>query len=340
MPAADRAGDSEWWCLTVDVLQSVTLPGGATLDRDEFLGWIWARFGDAGLGGITEGEVDAAEAAALGLVPSPRVIDAAAAPRDRDWLIDRGVARVTLWFQSAAAAREAAAVLESAAGCSVGIVVRGAVHAPDEWRAGFSPIEVPEFGTVRPAWEPGEAGTVAGRTAIYIEPGAGFGTGSHETTRLCLAALAACADRGGCLGRVLDVGSGSGILAIAAAVRGGARADAVEIDPAVHEAIRANAARNAVASRVSVAAAIPTAAGLHDLVMANIVAEVLLDLADDLCGAVRRDPAGSITGCAILSGLLAADVPRVRAAYAARLGVTPAETSLGDWHCLRFAAGG
>ncbi|MFM7411739.1 MAG: hypothetical protein ACKO6E_00770, partial [Planctomycetota bacterium] len=114
MPAADRAGDSEWWCLTVDVLQSVTLPDGTTLDRDEFLGWIWARLGDAGLGGIAEGEVDAAEAAALGLVPSPRVIDAAAVPHDRDWLLGRDVARLTCWFQSEAAAREAAAVLESA----------------------------------------------------------------------------------------------------------------------------------------------------------------------------------------------------------------------------------
>lgn len=104
----------------------------------------------------------------------------------------------------------------------------------------------------------------------------------------------------------------------------------------MHEAIRANAARNGVAAGVTVVAEIPPSGGPYDLVVANIVAEVLLQFADGVCGAVRRDAAGAIVGCVILSGLLADDVPRVAAAYAARLGARPLETRLGDWHCLRF----
>jgi len=339
MPASDPAGETDFWGLAVDVGPCVTPPDGPTLDRDAFLGWLWARFGNAGLGGISEGEVDAAEAAVRGLVASPRVIDAAAAPLDRDWLSGRDVAQMTCWFESEAAARDAAGVLAAAVGCMVGDV-RRAPPAADDWRASFVPLDVSGFGTVRPAWDAGAAGTVAGRTTVFIEPGPGFGTGSHETTRLCLAAVAAWADADGRLARVLDVGSGSGILAIAAAVRGGGRADAVEIDPSVHEAIRANAARNGVAARLTVATEIPPMGGPYDLVVANIVAEVLLQLADGVCGAVRRDEAGAIAGCVILSGLLADDVPRVAAAYAARLGAVPLETRLGDWYCLRFAAGG
>ena len=76
---------------------------------------------------------------------------------------------------------------------------------------------------------------------MFIEPGAGFGTGLHETTQLCLAAIAAWAAGGGQLEEVLDFGSGSGILGIAAAVCGASCVTAVEIDTRVHHAILANA---------------------------------------------------------------------------------------------------
>ncbi|MEI6130430.1 MAG: ATP-binding cassette domain-containing protein, partial [Planctomycetota bacterium] len=81
-------------------------------------------------------------------------------------------------------------------------------------------------------------------TTIFIDPGAGFGTGLHETTQLCLRALAAWISEGGRIERVLDFGSGSGILGIAAAVRGAAVVHSIEIDSLVHDAIRANADRN------------------------------------------------------------------------------------------------
>jgi ribosomal protein L11 methyltransferase len=313
----------------------VALPDGTLLDRDGLVEWLWGRFGDDGLAGIAEGTVDADEALARGLVESSRVIDAAAAPADRDWVREAGTGTIACWFDDEPAARAAAAAIAELRGCSVaGIRGESAADAGD-WRAGFGPIDVPGFGTVRPAWDDGQA-TVGGEgTTIYIEPGTGFGTGLHETTQACLAAIAAWA-AGGRMDRVLDFGSGSGILAIAAAVFGARAVDAVEIDPHALDAIRANAARNGVSGRVAVHAALPEMAGACDLVVANIVADVLLREADRLCGALRRDAAGRPDGAVILSGLLAADVPAVTAAYRERLGVMPLETSRGDWRCLRF----
>ena len=178
---------------------------------------------------------------------------------------------------------------------------------------------------------PGPAGTT-----MFIEPGVGFGTGLHETTRLCLAALAAWRDDGRPCARVLDFGSGSGILAIAAAVLGAQHVDAIEIDAAVHEAIRANAARNGIADRVRVAAELPAAGTGYDLVLANIVAGVLIEHAAVLGAAVRRRPAGELAGGLVLSGLRDHEVAPVIDRYRAVLDVAPLHATLGDWHCLRF----
>jgi len=331
----DPATEPAAWVVSLEVGRLVELGGRVAIGRDDFLGRLWARFEDAGLIGISEGEIDCIEAASLGLVASPRVVDAAAAPPGRDWVGERDVTRVECWFDSESAARTAATAIASAGECVV-TTVREAEPPSTDWRAGFAPLDVPGFGTIRPAWDEGRAGERDGRTTIFIDPGIGFGTGHHETTRLCLAALAAWADAGGLMKRVLDFGSGSGILAIAAAVRGAGTVDAVEIDSAVHHAILANAVRNGVDRSLTVTTHVPDAAGYHELVIANIVAEVLEQHADSLCAAVRRDAAGKLSGCVILSGLRFDDVRRVAAVYEDRLGTTPVETRLGDWHCLQF----
>jgi len=331
------------WILDLAVEAIVTLPSAETLDREAFFGWLWDRCGEEGLMGVFEGAIDAAEAAALGLVESPRVIDAAAAPPDRDWVGSVAAPRVACWFADETAAREAAARLANVRGCEVrGLRCEPQHHTDVAWRASFAAIDVPGFGTIRPAWGEGVASGNPGDATIFIEPGAGFGTGQHETTRLCLEALAAWRRAGGGLARVLDFGSGSGILGIAAAVCGAAETDSIEIDPLVHEAIRANARRNSVGERVRVADALPATHASYDLVFANIVAAVLLEHAEAVCGRVRRGPNGGLAGCLVLSGLLGDDVPAVADRYERLLGVGPLEASLGDWHCLRFAppAGG
>ncbi len=316
---------NQHWIVEVEIEPLVMPPSGERLDRESFHAWLWEHA--AGLVGIDEGSVSAEEAAARGLVADPVVIDAAAAPPDRDWVA--GLAAAACWFIDEPTAREAARQMAGVAGCRVARVRQEEARGSDEgWREAFGPIDVPGFGVVRPAWDEGMSAAGPDGATIFIEPGAGFGTGLHETTQLCLAALAAWRRGGGGLDHVLDFGCGSGILGIAAAVCGAKHVAAVEIDEHVHAAIRANAARNGVAGQVSVAAALPVDGEACDLVFANIVAPVLLEHAAVLCGRVGRG------GGLVLSGLRAADVPAVAERYAEILGAAPETTSRGDWRCL------
>lgn len=321
------------WVLELAVADDVTVPDGCGTGREALIEWLWGTLGDDGLAGICEGAVEAEAAAAAGLVDSPRVLDAAEAPADRDWVAGMPNATLACWFTDEPAARRAAAVAV-AAGCGlVGLRRERAAADSTAWREAFAPIAVPGFGAVHPAWDEGVARRAAGACTIFIDPGAGFGTGLHETTQLCLAAIAAAAGPETRLGRVLDFGAGSGILAIAAAVLGATHVDAVEIDPRVHAAIRGNTVRNGVADRVAVAADLPADAPPYDLVVANIVADVLVAEAPRLAAAVRGDSPGGL----VLSGLLDEDVDRVAAAFACLRAGPPAVTRRGDWRCLVFA---
>lgn len=313
-------------------------PAGPT--PDELTEWLWAVLGDRGLVGIAEGEVSVGEAAEAGLIGSTLVIDAAMAPRERDWVADLAGGPLRCWFDSEGAARDAAESVRAKAGCEVRSV-RWLRREPDDgWRAGFSGIAVPGFGRVLPAWEEGRATAAAGDATIFIEPGIGFGTALHPTTQLCLAAVREWAAVHGQGGRVLDFGSGSGVLGIAAAVVAAERVDAVEIDDAVHAAIRQNATRNDVAGRIAVFRQPPAAGDGYDLVVANIVAEVLLAHAAALCGGLRRDADGRRTGWLVLSGLQTEDLPAVSAGFAALLATQPRQSGRDGWHCLSWPGGG
>ncbi|MFM8952245.1 MAG: 50S ribosomal protein L11 methyltransferase [Planctomycetaceae bacterium] len=324
------------WVVDLAIERAVGLPSGDVVGRAAWCEWLWERWGDEGLLGIDEGGIDVVEAAALGLTATSRVVDAAAAPADRDWVAARESGGVSCWFADEPLARAAAREWAQLVGCRV-IAVHPDTCDPEAWRAGFARIDVPGFGTILPAWEDGDACASSRETTLFIEPGAGFGTGLHETTQLCLAALADWRRAGGSLERVLDVGAGSGILGIAAAVLGAGHVDAVEIDPLVHDAIRGNARRNGVAERMAVSAALPAGAGLaYPIVFANIVAEVLLAEAAAVCSRLQRGATADPAGCLILSGLLDADVAAVTECYQRHLGVEPIRSSCGDWHCLRF----
>lgn len=330
--AGPNAGPAPW-VVEASVAGRVVLPGGCAVDRDAFHAWLWDEA--EGLLGVDEGTVTAVDAASQGIVAAGPVIDAAAAPIDRDWVAALPVATVSWWFSTEATARAAAVLVAGVGGCTIRTIrpAESIDHEADA-RAGFGPVPVEGFGIVRPAWEAGRAGGAVPATTIFIEPGIGFGTGLHETTQLCLAAIADWHRCGGRLDRVLDFGSGSGILGIAAAVLGAARVDAVEIDERVHATIGGNARRNGVVERLGVTTAIGVAGSSYDLIVANIVAPVLLEHAADLCGRLRTG-----RGCVVLSGLLAADVPEVADRYAARLETRPAVGRRGDWHCLSFVVG-
>jgi ribosomal protein L11 methyltransferase len=328
------------WVVDVSVASTVSLQPAEPLPRADFFDALWAILDDTGLCGVHEGTLDSVEAFAAGITDRAIVIDAAAGDPDRDWVAALDVAAAALWFTDASGARAAADRLAGIDGCTV-IGIRR--EEPRDWegefRAGHEAIEVAGFGTIIAPWEAEPATTGSdgprsgGATRLVIDGGIGFGTGMHATTRLCLAEVAlACPIDGAPLLHVLDLGSGSGILGIAAAVRGARAVDSVEVDARVHGAIRHNARLNNVADRLRVAVTLADLGGptRYDLVLANIVAPVLLAHAGALCS--RVGPGGAL----VLSGLLAADVAEVSACYRRLLDVAPTETILDGWHCLRF----
>jgi ribosomal protein L11 methyltransferase len=216
-----------------------------------------------------------------------------------------GRALVVAWFAQRADA-------EAAAGLRGGALA----EVPDEdwgegWKKDFRALDVGRV-RVRPSWidEPPPPGHVE----VVLDPGMAFGTGTHPTTSLCLAALSELlAARPG--GSVLDVGTGSGLLAIAARKLGAGRVAANDNDPVAVAVARENAARNGAAVEVT-DAPVGAIAGRFDLVVANILANVLVALAPALAEKVA--PGGVL----LLSGLLHAQEEEVRGAYVAA-GLSP-----------------
>jgi ribosomal protein L11 methyltransferase len=172
-----------------------------------------------------------------------------------------------------------------------------------EWLKDFRPMR---FG--RRLWIcPGgmQAGA-ADAVVLELDPGLAFGTGTHPTTALCLEWLDGL-DLAGA--RVLDYGCGSGVLALAALKLGAAHAHAVDIDPQALLATRENAARNGLAASVTVLPAAAPLPGRFDVIVANILAGPLAELAPLFAHQAR------VGGCIVLAGLLDEQAGTVTAAY-------------------------
>jgi ribosomal protein L11 methyltransferase len=188
-----------------------------------------------------------------------------------------------------------------------------------KWKEGFEAITIGKRLVVAPSWKlPDETD---GRAVIQIDPGMAFGTGTHETTRLCLVAL----EKYFAGGTLLDVGTGTGILAIAAAkLDARARIEACDTDAEAVEIARENATLNGVAAQVNFrAGTIEETGASFDCVCANLTADVILPLLPALIGAT--------CGRLILSGILDTQADAVRARLA-ELGVSETETaSDGEW---------
>lgn len=171
----------------------------------------------------------------------------------------------------------------------------------DAWRAWARPVRVGEV-LVQPAWL-SLAEDHGAPVVITIDPGRAFGSGGHASTALALEALWGEPLDGA---HVLDVGTGSGVLAIAAVRRGAAQVVGTDIDPAALAACAANAEANGVAARVLAVDEPPSSfATAFDAVLANLPGDVLRELARDLAAVVVEG------GCLVLSGMIDAQLDGV-----------------------------
>lgn len=205
------------------------------------------------------------------------------------------------------------------------------VHEEDwatAWKAYFPVLRIGRHLVIRPTWRRHLARE--GGVVIAMDPGMAFGTGLHPTTRLCLAALEPLADRGVLDGaRVLDVGCGSGILAIAAVRLGAASAFGVDTDPIAIESTAANARRNHLGRRVRArSGSLPSGEAPFDVVLANLIAGVLVPLAAGLHDELR--PGGTL----LASGIFIDRVGEVTDALEAVGLAISARTDEGDWVAL------
>jgi ribosomal protein L11 methyltransferase len=192
------------------------------------------------------------------------------------------------------------------------------------FREGFRSFAVGGFHIV-PAWEPAPGPQTTGHT-LRVLPARAFGTGTHESTRLCLLALESLAARRS-LGRVLDVGGGTGILALAAAVLGAGPVTAVDIDPDAVESAREHARLNAAGLHVVRGdGGAPFARGRFDLVLANLTAPLLLEKRDEIAGLCAP------SAIVVLAGFLREDAGCIAEAYS---GLGAADVSVdGEWAAL------
>ena len=191
------------------------------------------------------------------------------------------------------------------------------------WRKYYHPMEIGRHLAVVPSWQEYETD----RVKLILDPGLAFGTGGHETTSLCLEALDQLV-RGG--ERVLDIGTGSGILAIAALKLGAARAEGVDIDPVAVRTAGENAALNGVADRLTVLVGdlSDKASGQYQIITANIVANAIMALAPAVPGLMAEG------GVFIASGIIDTRKEEVIAALqAAGLKVQEVKEKRG-WECI------
>ena len=202
----------------------------------------------------------------------------------------------------------------------------------NNWREYYKPIEVGEKLVVVPEWEDAPQN---GRIPLRLDPWLIFGTGSHPTTRMCLAALEGCAGRGR---RVLDLGCGSGILGIGALLLGCGTCVGCDIDPKAPDVAAANAALNGIGKdRFSVYAGdILSDASLrrllgggYDLVLANIVSDVIIPLSA-LVGAFLAPD-----GVFIASGVIDGREDEVAAAIRANGFLIAEQFHEEEWHCFK-----
>jgi len=207
------------------------------------------------------------------------------------------------------------------------------IVAAEDWAEAWKEhFHVERYGrriVVVPSWRQHEP--LPGDAVLTLDPGMAFGTGQHETTRMCLEAIERAVTPGA---RVLDVGCGSGILAIAAAKLGARDVTAVDIDPVCVKVTAENAAANGVTLRVAQGSLGPAwpfespPSPAYDVVVANIIARAIVDMAADLAGSLAPN------GRLIASGIIAEREAEVVCALEAQDLRVESVRAMGEWRCI------
>jgi ribosomal protein L11 methyltransferase len=207
----------------------------------------------------------------------------------------------------------------------------------NNWKVHFKPSHIGTRLVIKPTWEEYEARD--GEIIIELDPGMAFGTGTHPTTRLCLESLeriffrAPPFDNGEQIApaEILDVGTGSGVLAIAAVKLGASRVIGIDIDPGAVEVANRNLAQNRVDTEAHITSdSLQDVAGSYDIVVANILAEELVRLGADLVSKLRS------RGLLILSGILTEKEDLVSEGFSPYPLTLMETTREAEWSCLTY----
>ncbi len=199
----------------------------------------------------------------------------------------------------------------------------------EQWKQNFSAFRVGQHLVIRPSWENIETG--ADDVMIEIDPGMAFGTGTHATTKLCLEVIADLMATGDMPESMLDVGTGSGLLALGAAALGCPRILANDIDPVACDVAVKNINHNGLQDRIEVTdAPLEALSGTFDLVVANILAEENVRLAQHFID--HLNPGGTL----VLSGILREKEQFVRDGFAATSLIFDDCRYQEEWICLVY----
>lgn len=312
---------------------------GESCSRDDFFGWVWNEI--PGVQGVHEGTILSEQAAELGHETESFVVDAGLAPRERDW-VGQSTDHVDaeIYFESRAQAESALLMIRYQSSI-VDAIVHEVVDQDwmAKWKADYHGVDIPPYFKVVP---PHLESTVtqddraAYDAVLIINPGAGFGTGTHETTHLCLEQIGKLSNHlDWSQVRALDFGSGSGILAIAMAAMG-ATVDAVEIDPLANENARHNAELSAVSAQIHIHEDLTGIIESYDVVVANILRPILIQFKNDLTSRLLKGSERPRT--LILSGLVSQDIPMIQVHFRPLLqGFTERVFERGDWRAVVFS---
>ncbi len=205
----------------------------------------------------------------------------------------------------------------------------------ESWKKHFQPLEICRALLIKPSWS--RRRPRAGQAVIVLDPGLSFGTGQHPTTAFCLERLVAGRRPDGAQS-LLDIGTGSGILAIASAKLGYHPVRAIDVDPVAVRVAKANLVQNRLERRVRFSRRDLTRLPLHgteqfDMICANLSSDLLIGQSDRILN--RLKPSGTL----VLAGILATQFAQVRRAYAAAGLRLTVSRQVNEWRSGEFMVG-